>query len=64
MYQGLGWAYVTEGDDFFIAHSGGGPGFAANMRLYPSRNLGMVILANGTYLPREEIIDLVASLDW
>jgi len=64
MYQGLGWVYVVEGDDFFIAHSGGGPGFAANMRLYPDQNLGMVVLANGTYLPREEIFDLVASLDW
>ncbi|NIO11336.1 MAG: serine hydrolase, partial [Deltaproteobacteria bacterium] len=64
MYQGLGWAYVVEGDDFFITHSGGGPGFAANMRLYPDRDLGMVILANGTYLAREEIFDLVASLDW
>jgi len=64
MYQGLGWAYVVEDDDFFIAHSGGGPGFAANMRLYPDRDLGMVVLANGTYLASEEIFDLVASLDW
>jgi CubicO group peptidase (beta-lactamase class C family) len=64
MYQGLGWAYVVEGDDFFIAHSGGGPGFAANMRLYPDRGLGMVVLANGSYLAREELFDLVASLDW
>jgi D-alanyl-D-alanine carboxypeptidase len=64
MYQGLGWAYVVEGDEFFVAHSGGGPGFAADMRLYPDRDLGMVILANGTYLAREEIFDLVASLDW
>jgi D-alanyl-D-alanine carboxypeptidase len=64
MYQGLGWAYVVEGDDFFITHSGGGPGFAANMRLYPNRDLGMVILANGTYLASEDIFDLVASLDW
>ena len=64
MYQGLGWAYVVEGGDFFIAHSGGGPGFAANMRLYPDRDLGMVLLANGSYLAREEIFNLVASLDW
>jgi CubicO group peptidase (beta-lactamase class C family) len=64
MYQGLGWAYVVEGDEFFIAHSGGGPGFAANMRLYPDRDLGMVVLANGSYLAREEMFDLVASLDW
>jgi D-alanyl-D-alanine carboxypeptidase len=64
VYQGLGWTYVVEGDEFFIAHSGGGPGFAANMRLYPDRDLGMVVLANGAYLPREEIFDLVAGLDW
>ena len=55
---------MVEDDDFFIAHSGVGPGFAANMRLYPNRDLGMVIFANGTYLAREEIADLVASLDW
>jgi hypothetical protein len=34
------------------------------MRLYPDRELGMVVIANGTYLPRREILDLVASLDW
>jgi len=64
IFHCLGWFYVVEGDDFFIAHSGGGPGFAADMRLYPDRDLGMVILANGSYLAREEIADLVASLDW
>jgi hypothetical protein len=34
------------------------------MRLYPDRELGMVIIANGTYLPNHEIFDLVASLNW
>jgi hypothetical protein len=51
-------------DVVFIAHSGGGPGFAADMRLYPDRELGIVIIANGTYPPKKEILDLVASLDW
>jgi CubicO group peptidase (beta-lactamase class C family) len=63
MYHGLGW-YVVKNHEFFIAHGGGGPGFAADMRLYPDRELGMVIIANGTYLPKHEICDLVASLDW
>jgi CubicO group peptidase (beta-lactamase class C family) len=63
MYHGLGW-YVVKKPEFFIAHGGGGPGFAADMRLYPDRELGMVIIANGTYLPKHEILDLVASLDW
>jgi len=64
MHQGRGWSYVVDGGDSFVAHSGGGPGFATSMRLYPERNLGMVILANGTYLARNEILDLVAGLDW
>jgi CubicO group peptidase (beta-lactamase class C family) len=63
MYHGLGW-YVVKNHEFFIAHGGGGPGFAADMRLYPDRELGMVIIANGSYLPKHEIFDLVASLDW
>lgn len=63
MYHGLGW-YVVQNHEFFIAHGGGGPGFSADMRLYPDRELGMVIIANGTYLPKHEIFDLVASLDW
>ena len=64
IYRGLGWAYVEDGNDFFISHSGGGPGFATDMRLYPERDLGMVVLANGSYIDRPKIFDLVASLDW
>jgi CubicO group peptidase (beta-lactamase class C family) len=64
MYHGLGWYVVKSPDVVFIAHGGGGPGFSADMRLYPDRELGMVIIGNGTYLPKREILDLVASLDW
>jgi CubicO group peptidase (beta-lactamase class C family) len=63
MYHGLGW-YVVKNHDSFIAHGGGGPGFSSDMRLYPDRELGMVIIANGTYFPKRRISDLVASLDW
>ena len=64
MYHGLGWYVVKNPDPIFISHSGGGPGFASDMRLYPDRELGMVVIANGTYLPRREISDLIASLTW
>jgi len=65
LYRGLGWEVVPDADGTsHIEHSGGGPGFAADMRLYPGRSLGMVVLAKGTYLPSMEIFDLVASLDW
>ncbi|MCP4361178.1 MAG: beta-lactamase family protein, partial [Chloroflexi bacterium] len=64
MFQGLGWAVVPTGNSFYLTHSGGGPGFSTNMQLYPDRNLGLVIMANGTYLDRDRILDLAASLDW
>jgi CubicO group peptidase (beta-lactamase class C family) len=64
MYHGLGWYVVKNPEVDFIAHSGGGPGFASDMRLYPDRDLGMVVIGNGTYLPAHEINDLVAGLDW
>jgi len=70
MYHGLGWfaipiaASTGRQDKFYLAHSGGGPGFSTNMRLYPEDNFGVVIMANGTYLEREKILGLVASLEW
>jgi CubicO group peptidase (beta-lactamase class C family) len=62
--HGLSWFVVPQGDSFYLAHNGGGPGFATGMRLYPDHDLGMVIMANGTYLDTIGILDLVASLDW
>ena len=63
-YHGLGWTVVPTEDSFYLNHSGGGPGFSANMQLYPDRGLGLVIMANGTYLDRDRILDLAASLAW
>ncbi len=64
MYHGLGWYVVKSPEIEFIAHGGGGPGFTADMRLYPERELGMVMIANGSHMPKREINDLIASLDW
>ncbi len=64
-YQGLGWLIVPYSDGtYHLEHSGGGPGFAVDMRVYPDKALGMVIMANGTYLPSREIFDLMAGLKW
>jgi CubicO group peptidase (beta-lactamase class C family) len=62
--QGLGWEICGEGDNLCLAHGGGGPGFASVLRLYPGRSLGFVVIANGTDLPGEAILDLLAGLDW
>ena len=60
----LGWAeYNTDGRQW-LQHSGGGPGFATVMRLYPKENLGIVLMANSTNLPRETLVEAFASLDW
>jgi CubicO group peptidase (beta-lactamase class C family) len=64
MYHGLGWYVVKDAEIDFIAHGGGGPGFSADMRLYPDRELGMVLIGNGSHVPKRKINDLIASLDW
>ena len=60
----LGWAEYNMDSRVWVQHSGGGPGFATVMRLYPDEGLGIVIMANNTNLPREKLIDAFASLKW
>jgi CubicO group peptidase (beta-lactamase class C family) len=60
----LGWAEYEFGERPWVQHPGGGPGFATIMRLYPEENLGVAILANGTALDANKLVDLLASLDW
>lgn len=60
----LGWAAFNISGRLWVQHSGGGPGFATVMRLYPEENLGIVIMSNSTDLPREALLDAFASLEW
>lgn len=62
MSHGLGWWVIPDGDQTALQHTGGGPGFATLMRLYPDQSLGIVVLANGTNLPSDTIADLAVSL--
>jgi CubicO group peptidase (beta-lactamase class C family) len=64
MSHGLGWWVIPTEDQTALQHTGGGPGFAALMRLYPDQSLGVVVLGNGTNLPHDGIADLAASLAW
>ena len=78
VYKGLrhalGWWTWPDGKRLRLMHTGGGPGFAAIMQLYPEERLGIVLLGNefqygatlplaGT-VPRDAIAHLAASLDW
>ena len=63
--QGLGWKIsAVDSKRLFLEHSGGGPGFGCQMRLYPEEGLGIVIMANDTTYAWDIILDLVASLNW
>jgi CubicO group peptidase (beta-lactamase class C family) len=72
--HGLGWWIWPDGERLRMMHTGGGPGFAAIMQLYPEERLGIILLGNefaygaampftGT-VPRDAIAHLAASLDW
>ena len=72
--HGLGWWTCPDGERQRLMHTGGGPGFAAIMQLYPEERLGIVLLGNefaygaalpiGGTVPRDAIAHLAASLDW
>jgi D-alanyl-D-alanine carboxypeptidase len=62
--RGLGWLIGESNGESYIDHAGGGAGFATIMRLYPESNLGIAILANGTDLDRDGLVELIKSLDW
>jgi CubicO group peptidase (beta-lactamase class C family) len=72
--HGLGWWTWPDENRQRLMHTGGGPGFAAIMQLYPEERLGIILLGNefaygaampfsGT-VPRDAIAHLTASLDW
>jgi CubicO group peptidase (beta-lactamase class C family) len=60
----LAWAEFADGDRPWLQHRGGGPGFAAIMRLYPAEDLGFVLLANGTNLDGESLVARLAEMEW
>ena len=62
--RGLGWAIGESNGERYLEHGGGGPGFAATLRLYPDAGIGIAILANGTDLDRSGLAELLANMDW
>jgi CubicO group peptidase (beta-lactamase class C family) len=60
----LGWAEFGLEDRKWVQHSGGGPGFATVMRYYPNEQLGIAVMANGTNLDRNKLVEELASLSW
>lgn len=57
----LGW-FETGGETRrWLQHRGGGPGYAAAVRIYPDENLAIAVLASGTAAPAADVADLIAK---
>lgn len=56
----LGWFETGDETRRWLQHRGGGPGYAAAVRVYPDENLAIAVLASGTAAPAEDVADLIA----
>ncbi len=55
----LGW-FERDAEARWFQHNGGGPGFAAVVRVYPAQDISIAVLASGTSAPVVDIADVVA----
>lgn len=63
--QGLGWrAHLTAAGRRYLTHSGGGPGFATILRVYPEENMGVAVMGNDSTIDRETLADVLANMEW
>lgn len=59
----LGWHEWERAPNRWYQHRGGGPGFAAILRIYPERGLVIAVTGNGTTLPVEDVVDAVFHVE-
>lgn len=66
-FYGLGWRCVGEGSDFQFGHQGWNEGFVAEMRLFPSRGTGAIVMVNanqGWPMLAETLNAIGREYDW
>jgi len=64
---GLSWFIHQANGQTALSHGGAGAAFVCQTRLYPDSKLGIVVMANSTYLGKDmgtSIINKLASLKW
>lgn len=64
---GLGWFDVSVDGRASLAHGGQGMGTASLVQVYPDEDLGIIVVANGTYFGRNfgmDAVGLLASIPW
>lgn len=59
--MGLGWHWWSDAALPFKGHGGEGPGFAAQLALFPERNMVIAILASDTLIDRVGITQAIAA---
>ena len=60
--MGLGWHWWDEAPIPFKGHGGDGPGFSAQLAIFPEKNMAIVVLANDTLTDRVGLTRLVAGV--
>jgi D-alanyl-D-alanine carboxypeptidase len=59
--MGLGWHWWNDAPIPFKGHGGDGPGFGAQLAIFPAENMVVVILANDTLIDRIGLTKLIAA---
>jgi CubicO group peptidase (beta-lactamase class C family) len=59
--MGLGWHWWNDAPIPFKGHGGDGPGFGAQLAIFPTQNMVVVVLANDTLMDRIGLTKLVAN---
>ncbi|WP_425552504.1 serine hydrolase domain-containing protein [Kocuria aegyptia] len=64
-HHGIGWSRPGPGAQEWVEHFGAGAGFWNVMRLYPDRDLGIVVMANSTTsYDFDPVFSLLARATW
>ena len=53
----LGWFCGQLNEQFFVAHAGGGGGYYCELRLYPEKGLGSIVMTNRSGFSDERMLD-------
>ena len=64
---GLGWFIGESNGERSLNHGGNGMAYVSMLMLYPSRNMGTVVMANSTYLGRTmgfKLSRLLGEISW
>jgi CubicO group peptidase (beta-lactamase class C family) len=59
--MGLGWHWWNDAPIPFKGHGGDGPGFGAQLALFPAQDMVVVVLANDTLIDRIGLTNLIAA---